>query len=59
MIRDAEEIVIQKSPIIAYYYAKQVAYVSPKWDGYSGYPGPGGQQIADLVEASKFITFKG
>mgnify|MGYP003339259918 CR=1 FL=1 len=58
LIKQAEEIVIQKSPIIAYYYAKQVAFVTPKWTGYDGYPGPGGQGGADLVEACKFVSLK-
>ena len=58
LIRDAQEIVIQKSPIIAYYYAKQVAFVSPKWDGYQGFPGPGGQSGSDLVEAARFVSQK-
>lgn len=58
LIRDAQEIVIQKSPIIAYYYAKQVAYVTPKWDGYAGYPGPGGQSGSDLVQACRLVSLK-
>ena len=58
LIRDAEEIVIQKAPIIAYYYAKQVAYISPKWTGYEGYPGPGGQGSQDMPEAAKVVSLK-
>ncbi len=58
LIKQAEEIVINKSPIIAYYYAKQVAFVTPKWAGYEGYPGPGGQSGSDLVEACKFVSLK-
>ncbi len=58
LIKQAEEIVINKSPIIAYYYAKQMAFVSPKWAGYEGYPGPGGQGGADLVEAARFVAPK-
>jgi len=58
LIKQAEEIVINKSPIISYYYAKQVSYVTPKWAGYEGYPGPGGQGGADMVEACKFVSLK-
>jgi oligopeptide transport system substrate-binding protein len=59
IIKDAQEIVINKSPIISYYFARQIAFVSPKIDGIQGYPGPGGQGAADLVEAAKVVSIKG
>ena len=58
LIRDAQEIVIKKSPIIPYYYAKQMAFVTPQWVGIQGFPGPGGQGDSDMIEASKIVSIK-
>ena len=59
LLKQAEEILIQKAPMLPYYYAQQIAYVSPKWDGYAGYPGPAGIASSDLADASRFVSYKG
>lgn len=58
LLLDAQEIVIKQAPIIPEYYAKMAAFVSPKWEGIKGFPGPGGQSGADLVEGVRVITLK-
>ena len=58
LLLDAQELVIKDVPIIPEYYAQMAGFVSPRWEGIKGFPGPGGQSGSDLVEASRLITLK-
>ena len=58
LLLEAQEIVIKHAPMISEYYAKMAAFTSGKWDGIQGFPGPGGQSGADLVEGVKIIKLK-
>ena len=58
LLKQAQEIVVQKVPGVYFYCAKTVVFVSPKWTGYESWPGPGGLSGNDMIDGSKLVTLK-